>query len=415
MGKTLYVPTNVAKEEDEHPGAGSHYVSGRIHPGIAKAVQLVQDKDFAALLKGREEVLTARSADELLHTGIADYTFIPGAEGILGKGKFSTVYKVKGLDGKFYALKHTPLYPHHPLIAARLLREPTLLAQIPPHPCLIGVQGWIKTPDHFYLVEDLSSEHVPLSELPTPLENISLVRKILDQLVSVVRDGLHRDGRVCHRDLKAENILINDHGDLVLLGVYRYYGPELDIWCIGLTMLALLTGRRYPIGASHTHLEVMAHNVKECLQEVDHIHKHLRGLPRSTAGSDIDRMQAQDDWDTVRDAVEEFLLIDGNARISAFERYQLDECIQKHVANHKVKVEKLRFKTISFETAPLKYTLPMTLQTPKDPTFSMGMDGLRLRNVRLAPTHKVHSYIKYLLRSSGYELHITAMCHDASE
>jgi serine/threonine protein kinase len=49
-----------------------------------------------------------------------------------------------------------------------------------------------------------------LSDLPTPLENIGLIRKILDQLVSVVRDGLHRDGRVCHRDLKAENILINE-------------------------------------------------------------------------------------------------------------------------------------------------------------------------------------------------------------
>ncbi|KAJ9125329.1 hypothetical protein QFC22_000286 [Naganishia vaughanmartiniae] len=293
MGKGSYAPSNVPEEEDGHPGAGSHYVVGRAHPSVAKAVQLVHDREFAALL--------------------------------------------------------------------------------------VRVQGWIKTPDHFYLIEDLSSEHVPLSDLSTPLSNIGFVRKILDQLVSVVRDGLHRDGRVCHRDLKAENILINDHGDLVLLdlglatrfaasapklttccgspafhspeivqclnnppGVYRYYGPELDIWCIGLTMLALLTGRRYPIGTSHTHLEVMAHNVKECLQEVDHIHERLRGLPCSSAGNEIDIMQAQDDWDIVRDAVEEFLLVDGNARILAFERYQLDECIQKHVACHKAKMEKLR-------------------------------------------------------------------------
>lgn len=109
-----------------------------------------------------------------------------------------------------YALKHTPLYPHHPLIAARLLREPTLLAQIPPHPCLIGVHGWIKTRDHFYLVEDLSMDHIPLADIPTPIRNIGLARKILDQLVSVVRDGLHEGGRVCHRDLKTENILINE-------------------------------------------------------------------------------------------------------------------------------------------------------------------------------------------------------------
>lgn len=72
------------------------------------------------------------------------------------------------------------------------------------------MQGWIKTRDHFYLVEDLSEEHISLADIPTPIQNISLARKILDQLVSVVRDGLHAGGRVCHRDLKAENILINE-------------------------------------------------------------------------------------------------------------------------------------------------------------------------------------------------------------
>lgn len=71
--------------------------------------------------------------------------------GVLGRGKFSTVYRVRS-GTKEYALKHTPLYPHHPLIAARLLREPTLLAQLPPHPCLIGVDGFVRTDGHFYLV-----------------------------------------------------------------------------------------------------------------------------------------------------------------------------------------------------------------------------------------------------------------------
>lgn len=121
------------------------------------------------------------------------------------------------------ALKHTPLYPHHPLIASRLLREPTLLAQIPPYPNLIGVQGWLRTPDGFYLIEDLPEGYVPLPALvsnPGELDR-TMAKSILDQLVSVVRDGLHEGGRVCHRDLKGENCLVhpyvpNAHVDLTL-------------------------------------------------------------------------------------------------------------------------------------------------------------------------------------------------------
>lgn len=106
-----------------------------------------------------------------------------------------------------YALKHTPLYPHHPLISARLLREPNLLAQLPPHPCLVRVKEWIRSHGHFYLIEMYSKDHIPLSELATPIDS-EMGEKILDQLVSVVRDCLHR-GRVCHRDLKPENVLVN--------------------------------------------------------------------------------------------------------------------------------------------------------------------------------------------------------------
>lgn len=44
------------------------------------------------------------------------------------------------------------------------------------------------------------------------------VRKVMRQLVRVVRDGLHRGGRVCHRDLKTDNLLIDENGHILLLG-----------------------------------------------------------------------------------------------------------------------------------------------------------------------------------------------------
>lgn len=66
-------------------------------------------------------------------------------------------------------------------------------------------------------LERYAASHVPLHLHPLPLKP-SRAAYILDQLVSVVRDCMHR-GRVCHRDLKGENVLVNvGTGDIVVLG-----------------------------------------------------------------------------------------------------------------------------------------------------------------------------------------------------
>jgi hypothetical protein len=149
--------------------------SSRVSPRpSARALATV---DIQALEHKVESPSTARSfvvsADDiLLSEGIADYTFVKdeNSKNIrLGKGKFSFVWLAQK-RGKVvrwvlnsgtreadngvrqHAIKHTPLYPHHPLIAQRLLREPNLLARIPRHLNLIAVYESIRTPDHFYLV-----------------------------------------------------------------------------------------------------------------------------------------------------------------------------------------------------------------------------------------------------------------------
>ena len=122
----------------------------------------------------------------------------------LGKGKFSEVLLVQK-GGVEYALKHTPLHPHHPLIATRLLREPTILAQLMPHPNLVEVYETIRTPGHFYLVEENLSDHITLEGLVASsaggVLTDELAWRVLDQLASVVR-SLHEPLRVCHRDIK---------------------------------------------------------------------------------------------------------------------------------------------------------------------------------------------------------------------
>lgn len=65
--------------------------------------------------------------------------------------------------------------------------------------------------------EECARTHVPLPHHPVPLAP-SRAAYILDQLVSVVRDDLHA-GRVCHRDLKGDNVLIDIvTGNILLLG-----------------------------------------------------------------------------------------------------------------------------------------------------------------------------------------------------
>lgn len=102
-------------------------------------------------------------------------------------------------------------------------------------------------------------------------------------------------------------------------GTRTYYGPELDIWCIGLTLLSLLTGRKYPIGTSHKSPSIMAQGVKECLAEAD---KVVTDRSYERTGSDLN----DDDWDEwmyVKRTIEGFMRIDGDTRMRNFAEYRV--------------------------------------------------------------------------------------------
>lgn len=76
-------------------GAGTHYVCQDPQGLVGPSDALTEYDEIEP-----ERVAFVRSADELLGRGIGDYTFTPGPEGIVGKGKFSTVYKVRGIKGE---------------------------------------------------------------------------------------------------------------------------------------------------------------------------------------------------------------------------------------------------------------------------------------------------------------------------
>ncbi|SPO41016.1 uncharacterized protein PSFLO_06498 [Pseudozyma flocculosa] len=309
-------PEDRSDDSGESGGGGGDATAGTA-PSSRKSSSAGSIAICSDVQRRQHEPVLVSSADKLLSRGISEYTLLPR---ILGRGKFSSVFlasKPSGPGGapQLYAVKHTPLFPHHPLIATRLLREPTLLAELPPHPNLVNVNETIRTPGHFYLVEEYLEGYVTLEALlsmrterpPPQLPSLptDIADRVLDQLLSAVQ-AIHHPLQICHRDIKPENILVHpDTLHLKLLdfglathysrsepklttccgspafhcpeivtalrnpqGAIRYWGPEVDAWTCGITMLRVLTGVRYPIGASHTSVRSMASRAQRAVATI---------------------------------------------------------------------------------------------------------------------------------------------------
>lgn len=366
-------------------------------------------------------------------------------------------------NGELSAIKHTALFPHHQLISTRLLREPTLLAELPPHPNLVAVKETIRTPGHFYLVEEYLGGYVTLEALvsmlgegqpailPTPA-----AEKVLAQLLSAVH-AIHVPLQICHRDIKPENILVHpDTLQLKLLdfglathysksepklstccgspafhcpeivkalasppGSVMYMGPEVDAWTCGVTMLRCLTGQRFPLGASHSSMRGMAIRAQRAVASISD-----EGLRAKVAA---------------------LLEMDGNKRMKKFEELVAEQEKEQGEQSREGK----KFKSTTFipvepthsiklpllaphltTDAALSHTpdftsptLPASASRRTTPANSRPPSPIRSRSmtpvphprsqsaniVALNPTHqppeRILSYIKYCLRCAGILYH----------
>lgn len=455
-------------------GSGSSHTDGssRSSASRRKSIKLKRTWDAERVLPALEDVEARRhdpvivsSADKLLSRGISEYTLLPK---VLGRGKFSSVFlasKPYGPTGdpQLFAIKHTPLFPHHPLIATRLLREPTLLAELPPHPNLVNVYETIRTPGHFYLVEEYLDGYVTLEALLPmrseqspphhPILPTGVANCVLDQLISAVH-AIHHPLQICHRDIKPENILVHpdtlqlkllDFGlathfsrseaklstccgspafhcpEIVTalrnpLGTVHYWGPEVDAWTCGITMLRLLTGIRYPIGASHTSVRSMSIRAQRAVATIKD--------------------------PELRDRVGKLLEVNGERRMRNFQdlvkalEASAEEPVQRGVKEFKsttfIPVEpqhKMNLPLVvgpaaeAAITSPLlpsgatpsasKRTTPIN-STPTSPTFANAeapdahlspAPTLLLSNPTCQPAQRVLSYVKYCLRCAGILYH----------
>ncbi|WFD30980.1 hypothetical protein MSPP1_002006 [Malassezia sp. CBS 17886] len=422
------------KEWDRTRGAGSSVLlwfeeERRRNPSALEsfcweAVDVVAPR--AEVLARAYESCDVMSMDRLLDWGICDYTVLPRT---LGCGRFSTVYlAVK--HGARYAIKHTPLWPHHELVATRLMREPTLLAELPPHPNLVGVVETIRTPGHFYLVEEFLDGYVTLEALlplvsaaQPPVLPVAVAERLFEQLVLVLH-AIHWPLRVCHRDVKPENILVHPqtlHLKLLDFGLAThfsksraklttccgspafhcpeivtalaqppgsaaYWGPEVDAWTCAITMLRCLSGVRYPLGTSHTSPAAMAVRAKRVVQ----------ALPAHP----------------LRDQLARLLDVDGRRRMRSFA--ELADTFQQRTSAPAGQARRELKSTSFLPSVPLhSISLPLVHPAPTDagpapppahvvpPTYAV----LELRNPTRQPVLRVLSFLKYCLRCAGILYH----------
>ena len=196
---------------------------------------------------------------------------------VIGKGGYSKVYLVEHKRTKRkYALKAADKMKNGKDRGSRTMMEIRVLRKLK-HPNIIRLKGYFFDDDTIYLV----LEHIPGKDcskfFKSSLPSRDQVKMIIIQLVEVLM-FCHKKG-VIHRDVKLENILIDEHFNIKLidfglcavkenefdmlndhLGTMRYIAPEMlsggegyndsvDIWAIGVILFMLLTGS-YPYDGS---------------------------------------------------------------------------------------------------------------------------------------------------------------------
>ena len=191
----------------------------------------------------------------------------------LGKGTYGTVYKArkKGCD-KFFAIKKIKNELDNEGIPSTALREIAILKKMK-NPNVVNVEGIAFNKKHIelcleYCKYDLK-KLIDSKKHDSSFYNVKFVKNMMYQLLKGV-EHLHSH-KILHRDLKPQNILVDDNGwilklaDFGLSRVYSipirpytkevltlwYRAPEmmlginnyaigLDIWSIGCIFVELL-------------------------------------------------------------------------------------------------------------------------------------------------------------------------------
>lgn len=262
----------------------------------------------------------------------------------LGQGTYATVYKGKSrLTDKLVALKEIIL-EHEEGAPCTAIREVSLLKELR-HANIVTLHDIIHTEKSLTLVFEYLDRD--LKQYMDECENVLNLYNVKLFLFQLLR-GLaycHRR-RILHRDLKPQNLLINDKGELklgdfglaraksvptntysnevvtlwyrppdVLLGS-RHYSTQIDMWGVGCIFFEMVNGRPLFPGSSvedqlRLIFSVLGTPSKDCWPHLE-IPSTFPKFVKESLWSKVPRLDQ-----TAIDLLEKFLLYDAKTRTSA--------------------------------------------------------------------------------------------------
>ncbi|KAL1780238.1 cyclin-dependent kinase 3 isoform X1 [Sigmodon hispidus] len=191
----------------------------------------------------------------------------------IGEGTYGVVYKAKNKEtGQFVALKKIRLDAETEGVPSTAIREISLLKELK-HPNIVKLLDVLHREKKLYLVFEFLTQDLKkhMDSTPTPELPLHVVKSYLSQLLQ----GLNycHCHRVIHRDLKPQNLLINEFGAIkladfglarafgvpmrtythevvtlwyrapeILLGS-KFYSTAVDVWSIGCIFAEMVTGK----------------------------------------------------------------------------------------------------------------------------------------------------------------------------
>ncbi|XP_008311413.3 hormonally up-regulated neu tumor-associated kinase [Cynoglossus semilaevis] len=263
-------------------------------------------------------------------------------------------------------------------VVKNMKREPRI-HQMVRHPNIVLLLETLETENSYYMAMELCAGGDLMDRIcdKRRLEE-KQVRRYTRQILSAV-EHLHKHG-IVHRDLKIENFLLDEHNNIKVVDfglsntlkaeslsldllstqcgspayaapellAHRKYGPKVDVWSIGVSTFAMLTGT--------LPFTVEPFNIKQLHQKM--VNREIGSIPGDVSKGAVSFVLSLLEPDpikrpSVRAAMEEKWISEGFAK----------KPLQTLTHKNRLCEEDLNSTVLSYMTETLGYTLPEIIHT----------------------------------------------------